>query len=59
MVKYKGKWGMIDKKGNTKLPFEYEHAEPYTEPTEEWEDYYYLLIKNGKERTIDREGNFL
>ena len=30
---------MIDKKGNTKLPFEYEHAEPYSEPTEEWEDY--------------------
>ena len=59
MVKYKGKWGMIDKKGNTKLPFEYEHAEPYSEPTEEWEDYYYMLIKNGKELTIDKKGNFL
>jgi len=49
----------IDKKENTNPPFEYEHAEPYSEPTEEWEDYYYLLIKNGKELTIDKEGNFL
>ena len=59
MVKYKGKWGMIDNLGNTIIPFEYEQAEPYTKSNEEWEDYYYILIKKGREVNIDKEGNLL
>ena len=59
MVKYKGKWGMIDNLGNIIIPFEYEQAEPYTKSNEEWEDYYYILIKKGREVNIDKEGNLL
>ena len=59
IVKYKGKWGMIDNLGNTIIPFEYEQAEPYTKSNEEWEDYYYILIKKGREVNIDKEGNLL
>ena len=37
----------------------YEQAEPYTKSNEEWEDYYYILIKKGREVNIDKEGNLL
>ena len=50
---------MIDNLGNTIIPFEYEQAEPYTKSNEEWEDYYYILIKKGREVNVDKEGNLL
>jgi len=58
----KGKWGIIDKNGNTVVPFEYDSIDKYTYDDENWYiafSGYYKVFKNGIGGILDRNGNWI